>query len=543
MTSAGAAVVELLAASGVRRLYTVPGESYLGVLDAAAGHPAVTVVSTRHESGAAFMAEAEAKLTGRPAVALASRGPGAANLAIGVHTARHDSTPMVALLGQVPLGASGREAFQEVDLCALYAPLTKWSVRATRADRVPGIVADALRVAASGRPGPVAVELPADVLLEEIDPELWRSAVPRAGGADRCGSSPGRQELGEMASLLRSARSPVAIVGAGGRRARSELVAFAEAWGVGVYAAFRRQDVFPNEHRLYLGHLTLGTPDSNLAALRGADLVLALGTRLSEVTTQGWRLPSPSQAAIQVDLDPRVLGAGAGLRLGVAAGVGATLAALLPEAPAEPPPRGHAAGHAAYMAASTPPALPAASGAGVHPAAVVSRVAAHLPEGAIVANDAGNFAAFLHRYLRYSAPLSQLAPTSGAMGYGVPAAVAACLVDPGRPVVAVVGDGGLLMTGNELETACRLGVAPVVVAMRNQLYGTIASHQLRSFGRTSGADIGPVDLAAWARGLGAVAWSIRTEDEIGPAMEAALASGRPALLDVATDPEVLVPGD
>ena len=265
----GDAAVEVLSRAGLRRFYTVPGESFLEVLDAVEQHPALSLVSTRHESGASFMAEADAKLTGVPAVAMATRGVGASNLAIGVHTALHDSTPMVVLLGHVERHFLGREAFQEVDLGAFYAPITKWAATVNRAERLAEYVERGLRIATSGRPGPVMLALPADILAEEVPYPPSTDPLPAPRPA------PNSEEVHYISRLLEKARSPVAIAGEGAGGAHQELISFAEAFGVGVYAAFRRQDVFPNDHPLYLGHLTLGTPPETLRALEAADLALA----------------------------------------------------------------------------------------------------------------------------------------------------------------------------------------------------------------------------------------------------------------------------
>lgn len=531
---AGDAAVEMLARAGVRRLYTVPGESFLEVLDAAEHHPELSLISTRHESGAAFMAEADAKLTGVPAVAMATRAVGASNLAIGVHTARQDSTPMLVLLGQVETPFLGREAFQEVDLPAFYAQITKWSATVHRADRLPEFVARGLRIATSGRPGPVMLAVPSDVLGEEIPIPSSAEALPPPGPA------PGEEELREVVRLLSDARRPVVVAGGGTREAREALISFSEKWSIGVYAAFRRQDFFPNEHPNYLGHLTLGSPPATLETLRKADLVLVVGCRLSEITTQGYEVPRAEQAVIQIDADPAVLGAVVPLKRGVVADARTALEALATRAPSPRPSRGWAEGHEAYLNSSTIPP-DRASGGFVDPARVVAALREVLAKSAILANDAGNFSVFLHRYWRYDHPRTQLAPTSGAMGYGVPAAVAAKLAAPERPVVALCGDGGFLMTGQEMETAVRYGAAITVVVFRNGMHGTIAMHQTRELGRTAGAEIGDVDLAGYARSLGAGGYTVRDQDDLAPALEEALSAETPALVDVLTDPELINP--
>jgi acetolactate synthase-1/2/3 large subunit len=531
--AAGSVAVEVLARAGVRRFYTVPGESFLEVLDAVEQHPDLSLVSTRHESGAAFMAEADAKLTGIPAVAMATRGVGASNLSIGVHTARQDSTAMLVLLGQVETTFLGREAFQEVDLAAFYAPITKWAATVNRADRIAEFVERGLRIATSGRPGPVMLALPADLLGQEIPdhPDTNVAPPPRP--------VPGPEEVRFVARRLSEARRPVVIAGGGAGQARAELLAFAEVFNVGVYAAFRRQDVFPNEHPLYLGHLTLATPPETLRALEEADLVLVVGSRLDEVTTQGYEFPRRDQAVIQVDLEPGEVGATIPVECGVVADAHDALTALIKQAPSPRPARDWTAAHRAYLDSSSIPASRTTNG--IDPAQVVATLREVLPDDAVMANDAGNFAAFLHRYWQYNHPHTQLAPANGAMGYGVPAALAAKLAAPDRHVVACCGDGGFLMTGQELETAVRYGVRITVVVFRNGMHGTIAMHQARDLGRTAGTDIGEVDLALYARSLGADGYAVRESDDLAPALDEALASQTVALVDVVTDPDLISP--
>jgi acetolactate synthase I/II/III large subunit len=530
---AGSVAVEVLARAGVRRFYTVPGESFLEVLDAVEQHPDLSLVSTRHESGAAFMAEADAKLTGTPAVAMATRGVGASNLAIGVHTARQDSTPMLVLLGQVETTFLGREAFQEVDLAAFYAPIAKWAATVHRADRVAEFVERGVRIATSGRPGPVMLALPADLLGQDVPDD------PDTGVGHPARPVPRPEEIRRVARRLGEAWRPVVIAGGGAGHARAELLSFAEAFNVGVYAAFRRQDVFPNEHPLYLGHLTLATPPETLRALEEADLVLVVGSRLDEVTTQSYEIPRRDQAVIQVDLDPGEVGATVPVERGVVADGRDALSALIDQAPSSRPARDWSRAHRAYLDSSSIPDSRTANG--IDPARVVAALREVLPEDAVMANDAGNFAAFLHRYWRYNHPRTQLAPANGAMGYGVPAAVAAKLAAPERRVVACCGDGGFLMTGQELETAVRYGVQILVVVFRNGMHGTIAMHQARDLGRTAGTHIGEVDLASYARSLGADGYTVRDSDDLVSALDEALASQTVALVDVVTDPDLISP--
>ena len=537
-SSAGASLVNALADAGARRFYSVPGESFLEVLEALRNHPSATLISTRHESGAAFMAEADAKLSGVPAVAAATRAPGAANLAIGVHTAWHDSTPMVALLGQVEadlLGCDG--AFQGIDLEAFYRPITKWTATLRDPKRAAELADEAVARATSGRPGPVAIVLPTDVLGKAVPPE----PTARVARATTASPNPDRAALEELRRRLEEARSAVMIVGGRCREQTRALIELAERFGLGVYSAFRRQDHFPNEHPRYLGHLTLATPKALLEPLRQADVVLALGCRLSEITTQRFVLPTADCFFAHLDASVDPIGPARVPDLALACDVVAAMAALLEMAPANARPllENHRQGHQRYLDFSAPPARSDASP--MHPAQVVAAMADILPADSIVTNDAGNFSVFLHRYWRYRFAKTQLAPTSGAMGYAVPAAVAAGLVQRERVGVAVAGDGGFLMTGMEVETALRYGVKLLVVVMRNGLYGTIAMHQARRFGALAGARIGDVDPAQLARGLGAMGLTASTGGELREALRVGLETPGPVVIDAAIDPDVLTP--
>jgi acetolactate synthase-1/2/3 large subunit len=528
--TAAESVVDVLARAGVRRFYTVPGESFLEIIDAVAQHPDLALISTRHESGAAFMAEAEGKLTGVPAAAMATRAVGAANLAIGVHTAHQDRTPLLALLGQVETEHLGKEAFQEVDLPAFYAQITTWGATVHRADRAGELTAEAFRRATSTRPGPAVLAFPADVLGQPgrpVDPPVARLALPAA--------TP--QDCAEVSDLLEAARAPVAVAGAGAYPATAALVMLAERHGVGVYSAFRRQDVFPNEHPNYLGHLTLGAPAPTLDALRNADLVLVLGARLDEVTTQGFTLPGPQQRVLHVDADAAVLGDHRRVDLAIVSSVDHFLAGLLGQGGGQG--RDWSSDHQAFLRASDPGT--AAGGEHVHPAQVMAALRRHVAPDTILVNDAGNFSAFAHRYWRFSTPRTQLGPVSGAMGYAVPGAVGAQLAAPQRRVVALAGDGGFLMTGVELETAVRTGAPVTVVVFQNGLYGTIAMHQARASGRTAGVGISPVDIVAFSRSLGAYAVAVDRPDDLDDALHA-LPADSPAVLAVRTDPDVISPG-
>lgn len=537
VTSVGSAIVDVLAEAGVRRFYSVPGESFLEVLDAVEQHPDLTLVSTRHEGGASFMAEADGKLCDVPAVAMATRGVGAANLAIGVHTAYQDSTPLIVLLGQVESEFLHREAFQEVDLPAFYGPITKWSVTASRGDRLPELVARAVRIATSGRPGPVMIALPADLLGEELPSEITTAPFLPALPAP----APAADDVAAVVQRLTAARKPVVIAGGGARNARAALIAFAEAYDAGVYSAFRRQDVFPNDHPLYLGHLGVGAPAPTLAALESADLVVVVGCRLGEPTTQGYRLPNQGSEVVQIDIEPASIGAVVPVVTGLLADAGEALRALAAAAPPSRPQHGWDDGHEAWSSAATV-SEPRSDGA-IDPAQVIAALAEVFPEDTLITNDAGNFASFLHRYWRFNHPRTQLGPTNGAMGYAIPAAVAAEIADPVRTVVAAVGDGGFLMTGAEIEVAVRHDAPITVLAFRNGLYGTIAMHQAKAFGRTAGIGIGEVDLAAYARSLGADGITVTRHEELADALRRAVTAERVTVLDIVCDPELITPGD
>ncbi|MQA98242.1 MAG: thiamine pyrophosphate-binding protein [Streptosporangiales bacterium] len=519
------AVVALLAEAGVRRYYTVPGESFLGLLDAVEQDERLRLISTRHESGASFMAEADARMTGVPAVAMGSRGPGAANLSIGVHTAHYDGTPMIVLLGQVESENIGRGAFQEVDLTAFFAPITKWSATASTVEEVAGLVAQGLEIATTGRPGPVAISVPAD---------FWEAPAPAAPPAVPTAEPevPGPAELDVIAATLAAASSPVAIVGGGAVRARDEVVALADHLGIGVYTAFRRQDAFPFDHPNYLGHLGLGSPPATLEAVRGADVLLVLGARFDEVTSQTFELPRDGQTVLRVGGDASRAGSATGNA------VAAALRGLIERAPGTA--RDLSGPHAAAVALAELPEVPDGT-VGTHPAHVIAAVQRALPDDAVVSNDAGNFAGFYHRYWRFTGGVTQLGPANGAMGYAVPAAVGAALAAPDRTALAIVGDGGVMMTGTELETAARYGAKVIVLVLQNTLYGTIAMHQAKTFGRMAGTDIGLVDIATWATGLGATGIAVERPEQLDEAIQRALAAPGPAVIAVRTDPDIISP--
>lgn len=536
MSSAGAVLVDELVSLGARRYYSVPGESFLAVLEALRANKRARLISTRIESGASFMAEADAKLTGVPAVAMATRAPGAANLAIGVHSAWHDSTPLIALIGQVEARWYGSGlCFQEIDLEAFYRPFTKWQATLEHPDDAARLARQAMATATSGRPGPVVIALPNDVLSQKSRAPEHAPVSPIT--ARRASAA----ELATLAERLGSASAPVLIVGGRCNGSWDGLVRLAEGYGAGVYCAFRRQDQFPNDHPAYLGHLTLRPAASVLEALERADVVVALGCRMSEVSTQSFRLPAPRAYFVHADADAGGdYGPGRVPNVALDVDVADLIAALAVRAPGTSSLERFARAHDAYVRDRAPLA-PKISPVALQPDEVVAAMARRLPSDCVLSNDAGNFSIPLHRQWRFVRPRSQLAPTSGAMGYAVPAAVAAGIVDPAHLAVATVGDGGYLMTGQEIETAVREGVKVVVVVLRNGLYGTIAMHQARTYGELSGVEIGAVDIARHAESLGALGLSVTERVELDDALEAAVRSDRPVVVDVAVDPEAITP--
>jgi|AntAceMinimDraft_12_1070368.scaffolds.fasta_scaffold02275_10 acetolactate synthase-1/2/3 large subunit len=534
------AIANLLVDAGVRRAYTVPGESFLPLLEAFDRHPELQVISARHEGGAAFMAEADGKLSGVPAVVMATRGVGAANLSIGLHTARQDGTPMLALLGQVETTHLGNEAFQEVDLPKFLAEVSVWGATVHRSDRAAEAVARGLVRATTGRRGPAVVAFPADVLDGECAPQE-RLITEVHGG-------PHVDDLKLIVTMLRAANRPVVIAGAGNDHAA--LLELADRFGIGVYSSFRRQDQFPNDDDHYLGHLSLGTPKTALAALVDADLVMVLGDRLDETTTQGYSLPVGSTKLIHVHPDPAVLGFHQRTDLAIAADPALTCKSILSfdSVSGGDSPDGFGiknswwrTGHKVYLDLAAAAAAPV-EGGGLHPGLAIDAVKEVAAPGTIVVNDAGNFSVYLHRQWVFSEPNTQAAPISGAMGYAVPGAVGAALARPGRPVLAVAGDGGFLMTCTELETSLRLGLNIKVLVLQNGLYGTIAMHQAASGRAVSACDISPVDIAGIARALGAHAIECFDKASLAESAREFMKYGGTAVMVVHTDPDIIAPG-
>ena len=538
--SGGAVLVDQLVLNGVRRVFLVPGESYLAALDALYDHAdTVETVVCRQEGGAAFMAEAHGKLTGEVGVCFVTRGPGACNAAIGVHTAMQDSTPLILLIGQVGREMRHREAFQEIDVDRLFGWTTKWAVEVNDARRLPEIMARAFRVAQSGRPGPVAISLPEDMLTDMV-------AVADAPPAQVLTPYADPGAVAALASRLAAAERPMMIVGGGGWtvEAAEDIRRFATAWNLPTACSFRRQDIVDNALPVYAGELGTSVDKRLIERIRESDLLIAVGTRLSEIATQGYELidiPVPQMPLIHVHADLAELGKVYQPVLAINAGPNefAAAAAALP-APAVAWGEWTARVRADYIASATPTPCPGP----LDMNAVMATLAEVLPGDTVMVNDAGNFTGWLQRFWCYRHFRTQVGPTNGAMGYGVPAAVGAAIECAGvRPVVCFVGDGGFLMTAQELATAIRHGAAPVIILVDNGSYGTIRMHQERSYpNRVVATDLANPDFAAFAQSFGAHGETVTETAQFRPALDRALAvshKGLPAVLCLKLSIEVI----
>jgi acetolactate synthase I/II/III large subunit len=536
--SGGQVLADQLALHGAELCFGVPGESYLALLDALNDTP-LRLIVTRHEGGAANMAEAYGKLTGRPGVCMVTRGPGATHASNGVHTAFQDSTPMLLLIGQVARDAVGREGFQELDYRAMFGPIAKWATQIDDAERIPEIVARAFAIATSGRPGPVVLALPEDMLTDEVD-------VPDARPYRPVAAAPGEGELARFAELLAQAERPLAIVGEGGWTAQTgaDVAAFAEAQRIPVAASFRCQDYVDNASPAYAGHAGLGMDPALARRIREADVLIAIGGRLGEIPSDGYTLvrpPVPAQRLVHVHPDPDELGAVYQPELGIVSGLErfAAAARALPPAGADRRAGLLDAAHDEYRrnfrdVRELPGPLQLS--------AVMAALRERLAPEAILTNGAGNFSVWAHRYYEFHRYPTQLGPRSGSMGYGVPAAIAAKAVHPDRPVVCVAGDGDFLMTGQELATAVQEELAAVFLVVNNAMYGTIRMHQERRYpGRVVGTDLHNPDFVAYARAFGAHGARVERSEEIGAALDEALGCGRPALIELRVDPQAITP--
>jgi acetolactate synthase-1/2/3 large subunit len=527
-------LVDQLRAQGVERVTCVPGESYLAVLDALRDS-GIDVLVCRQEGGAAIMAEAAGKLTGRPGICFVTRGPGATNASAGVHIARQDSTPMILFVGQIARRMRDREAFQEIDYRQMFGGVAKWAVEIDDAARIPEILARAFRVAMQGRPGPVVVALPED-MLDDV------AAVPDAPRVVPAAPAPSGDDVARLRAMLAEARRPVVLLG--GSRwtpgAVAAMAAWAERHDLPVAVSFRRAQLFPADHPNFAGELGIGPNPALLARIREADLLLMVGGRLSEMPAQSYGLlgiPDPGLPLVHVHADAAELGRVYQPALAIEAAP-ETFCAVLPDFEATGTGRAAEAA-AAYRAWSeTPEPKPGAFQYG----AAITWLRERLPPDAVICNGAGNFATWVHRYYRFRAFGTQLAPTSGSMGYGLPAAVMAKRSRPERIVVALAGDGDVMMTVQEFATAVQYGIAVVVVVLDNGMYGTIRMHQEREYpGRVSATELRNPDFAALARACGGHGERVERTEEFAPAFERGLASGLPAMIHCLVDPEALTP--
>ncbi len=534
----GQILIDQLGLRGLRRVFSVPGESFLAALDGLHGSGIENVVC-RHEGGASMMAEAHGKLTGQPGVVFATRGPGAANAAAGLHVAQQDSTPMIAFIGQIARGHRDRDAFQEVDIPAFFGPLVKWAAEIRETERIPEYVARAWDLALSGRPGPVVLSLPEDMLCAQAD----AVDIPPARPAPR----PDHSAFAEtVIRRLRLAARPLVVAGGSGwtAQAAADLQVFAETMDVPVAVTFRRQDHMDNRHDNYVGDLGVGMNPALGQRLACADLVLALGTRLSETATAGYSLlgpeaPNRRQGLIHVHPDPDEIGRLHRPDMALAA----PAAEFVADVAAHATPLANsriwtAEARADYEVWQQAQPSPGA----LQQEAVISWLSDNLPADAVLTNGAGNYAAWLHRYFRFKRHGTQLAPTSGSMGYGLPAAIAAKLEHPGRCVVCLAGDGCLQMSVAELSTAAQYGVAIIVLVVNNGRYGTIRAHQERNYpGRVSGTELFTPDLPALARAYGGWGTTVTRNEDFPAAFAEAEAAGTLAVLDLRVDPQALSP--
>lgn len=535
----GQILVAQLVAHGTKHVFCVPGESFLAVLDALVDVN-IEVTVCRQEGGAAMMADANGKLTGEPGICMVTRGPGASNALAGIHIAKQDSTPMIVFVGQIERGMREREAFQEMDYRAIFGQAAKWATEIDDPARIPEIVSRAFHVATSGRPGPVVIALPEDMLVETAEV----ADAPRYAPID---SAPAVGQMSDLARRLANAKNPVAILG--GTRWSAEAVRqfadFAERFKLPVAVSFRRQMLFPASHPCFIGDVGLGINPALLKRVADADLVLLVGGRMSEIPSQSYTLfdiPVPKQQLVHVHPDSGELGRVYRASLAINASPVAFAAELsaLP-APAHVP---WAASteemRRSYLTWSDP--NPVKTPGALQMGGVMAYLETHLPADAIMTNGAGNFATWLHRFHRFTRYGTQLAPTSGSMGYGLPAAVGGKRLYPDRMVVCFAGDGCFMMHGQEFATAVQYNLPIVVLIIDNGMYGTIRMHQEKHYpGRVSATQLRNPDFAQYAVAFGGHGERVETTEQFGPAFERAVASGKPAILHLLIDPEAITP--
>jgi acetolactate synthase-1/2/3 large subunit len=537
----GQLLVEALVVHGVDMAFGVPGESYLEVLDAL--HDArekIQFVICRQEGGASYMAEAYGKLTGKPGICFVTRGPGATNGSIGVHVAFQDSTPMILFVGQVGNDMVEREAFQEIDYRRMYGPMAKWVAQIDRADRVPEYISRAFHTAVSGRPGPVVLALPEDMLTEA-------ASVANTGRYKRVAASPADADMKKLSEMLAQAKRPFMIVGGGDWNAQAcaDIRAFAEANGLPVGTAFRRQDLYDNRLPNFVGDVGIGISPALAEHVKSSDLLIAVGPRLDEMTTGGYTLidvPRPKQKFVHVHPGAEELGRVYEADLPINAGMpefAAMAKAMKPVDPSAWKDR-TAAARKDYEAWLEPGPAPGSSSETADFGKIMVWLRKRVPAETIITNGAGNFAGWVHRFYQYTGFRTELAPIAGSMGYGVPAGVAAKLVHPERPVIAICGDGDFLMTGQELATAAQFDAKVIFIVVNNGMYGTIRMHQEREHpGRVSGTDLRNPDFAALARAYGLHGETVEKTSDFEAAFERAWKAKTASLIEVRVDPEAI----
>ncbi|WP_115935488.1 thiamine pyrophosphate-binding protein [Aestuariispira insulae] len=533
----GEILVDALKANGVKTAFGVPGESYLAVLDALHDTD-IDYVICRQEGGAAMMADAYGKLTGEPGICMVTRGPGATNASAGVHIAYQDSTPMILLIGQVGRDMVEREAFQEIDYRRMFGQMAKWIAQIDDAARIPEYLNRAFHTATSGRPGPVVLALPEDMLTDY-------ATCMDAPGYRRIDSAPPMERMAELREMLSQARRPMMIVGGGGWNADAcrDIMAFAQANHLATGASFRCQDYFDNLHPCYVGHVGIGVNPKLAQRVKEADLLIVAGARLGEMTTSGYSLldiPVPQQKLVHIHADASELNRVYAASLAIHADPRsfAKAAAALERVASDAWSDSTAEGHRDYQDHCVPAKVPG----DVQMGEVMLWLRAHLDEDSILCNGAGNYAIWLHRFYQYRSYRTQLAPTSGSMGYGVPAAIAAKHVHPDRTVVALAGDGCYMMHGQELATAVQYDLPVIFIVVNNGMFGTIRMHQEREYPeRISGTQLKNPDFCALAKAYGAHGELVTATDQFALAFERAQASGKPALIEIRVDPEALTP--
>jgi acetolactate synthase-1/2/3 large subunit len=544
--SGGQILVDALQVHGVDTAFGVPGESYLDVLDAL-HESSIRFVINRQEGGAAFMAEAYGKLTGKPGICFVTRGPGATNASIGVHTAFQDSTPMILFIGQVGGDFMDREAFQEVDYRRMYGQMAKWVAQIDRAERIPEYIARAFQIATSGRPGPVVLALPEDMLVTQAQVADTRAYQPVQ-------AAPAAAQIAQLRTMLASARKPLVLLGGGtwNAQACADLASFAEANALPVACAFRFQDLLDNDHPHYVGDVGIGINPALAARVKDADVLIAIGPRLGEMTTSGYSLlnsPVPQQRLVHIHPDPEELGSVYQAELMIASGAAQACAMLAAMAPVDASAWRHTVteAKAELNAWQQQPPIFKDGKAPLDLWQVVQDLQTALPRDTIITNGAGNYATWAHRFWRYGAMRTQLAPTSGAMGYAVPSAVGAKIVAPERTVVAFAGDGEFMMTGQELATAVQYGAGVILIVFNNSMFGTIRMHQERTYpGRVSGTQLHNPDFAALAQAYGGQGEVVDATANFAPALARAIefttARKLPFVIELRYDGNLITPG-